>query len=82
MRERDVEKAWRKKINAEGGLCLKWVSPGCTGVPDRIVIQQGGEIYFIEFKSPNGKLTTRQEKIRNKLLAMGARVEVISALPE
>lgn len=81
MRESTIEKAYRKKIEDEGGLCLKFVSPGVTGVPDRLVIEQGGSIYFIEFKSSTGVLSPRQERMIKKLRAMGAKVEVVNALP-
>lgn len=70
MRERDVEKYLREQVEARGGLCLKWVSPGWTGAPDRIVIMPPfephfGEPYFIELKAPGKKPTKLQvERIR------------------
>jgi len=36
-KESYVEKKFIKKIKAEGGLALKFISPSMTGVPDRIV---------------------------------------------
>lgn len=36
VREKKVEAAHRDGVKAEGGLSLKWVSPGYAGVPDRI----------------------------------------------
>ena len=39
MRESTIEKADRLRIAAEGGLMLKFVSPGRVGVPDDIVLR-------------------------------------------
>jgi hypothetical protein len=36
MRESKIEKAHKRAIENEGGRSYKWVSPGCTGVPDLI----------------------------------------------
>ena len=52
--EKDVEKALTKMIKAHGGLCLKWVCPGWSGVPDRIVLLPGGRVVFVELKRPKG----------------------------
>ena len=38
MIEKQVEQALRKAVRDRGGLALKFVSPGLTGVPDRIVL--------------------------------------------
>ena len=56
MRESRVEGALRKKVTAAGGLCLKFVSPGQRGVPDRLCIMPHGVVAFVELKAP-GKHT-------------------------
>ena len=38
MRERDVERLLVRAAEARGGLAWKFVSPGHTGVPDRLVL--------------------------------------------
>ena len=38
-RESTVEKRFRLAVEADGGLCLKFVSPGRRGVPDRLVLR-------------------------------------------
>lgn len=40
-----------KAVEAIGGLCLKFTSPGTTGVPDRICIHHG-RVIFVELKAP------------------------------
>lgn len=52
MREAEVEDYLRKRARQKGGLALKFVSPGCTGVPDRIIILPGGKVGFLELKAP------------------------------
>lgn len=52
--ERDIEQKLRKKVEACGGKCLKWVCPGWSGVPDRIVLLPGGRVIFVETKRPKG----------------------------
>lgn len=52
--ERELESKLVDEIKKRGGLCLKWVSPGAAGVPDRIVLMPYGCVYFIELKRPKG----------------------------
>lgn len=61
--EKDIERKLRTQVEALGGRCLKWVCPGWSGVPDRIVLLPGGRIYFVETKRPKGgELAKLQEK--------------------
>lgn len=52
--ERDLERALVRAVKQHGGHCLKWVSPGASGVPDRIVLLPGGRVVFVELKRPRG----------------------------
>lgn len=52
MRENVIERALREAIKKKGGWCLKFVSPGTAGVPDRICLLPGGVIAFVELKAP------------------------------
>ena len=70
--EKDIEKKLRQAVENHGGRCLKWVCPGWSGVPDRIVLLPGARIYFIETKRPKGgKLSALQRKWRDWLNALG-----------
>lgn len=53
-RERDIERALVGMVKRNGGLCLKWVCPGWSGVPDRIILLPGGRVLFAETKRPQG----------------------------
>lgn len=76
--ERDIEQKLRCRVEAHGGLCLKWVCPGWAGVPDRIVLLPGGRVCFVETKRPKGgRLSALQRKWHEKLTAKGFRVYVV-----
>lgn len=84
MRESGLERKVKKRIEDLGGLCLKWTSPGFTGVPDRIAFLPGGKIVFIELKAP-GKgdaRNPRQRRVAAQLEKLGADVIVIDSLEE
>lgn len=52
--EREIEAKLNALVAKHGGHCLKWVCPGWTGVPDRIILLPGGRIRFAELKRPKG----------------------------
>lgn len=60
--EKDLEAKLRKEIQKRGGLCLKWVCPGWSGVPDRIVLLPGARIHFVEMKRPKGGKVSGMQK--------------------
>ena len=54
-----------------GCLCLKFESPGFTGVPDRMILMPGGEMFFVELKAPGKKERPRQRYVQDQLRALG-----------
>ena len=70
MLEKDIEARLKRGVERAGGLCLKWVSPGCTGVMDRIVLLPGGRVIFVELKNPGGRLSERQKYMAAKMKAL------------
>lgn len=72
--EKDLEAKVGKWVKRRGGLWLKWVSPGFTGVPDRILITQGGRVVFVEMKQKQGRLMKRQRLVGDMLRKMGCLV--------
>ena len=76
MRERQVEQALVKAVQARGGICPKWVSPGLDGVPDRIVMMPAGKIGFVELKAPGEKPRRLQEVRLERLRRLGFRAYV------
>ncbi len=77
MFEKDIEKYLRESIKQAGGECLKWVSPGTAGVPDRIVICPDGRIVFVELKRPFEKPRPVQRVVLRRLYHLGCRVVVM-----
>ena len=74
--EKKIEQRLVKKVKEKGGLCLKWVSPSTTGVPDRLVIYKG-KIIPVELKDPRGHLSARQEFMIAVLLSQGVLTHVL-----
>lgn len=77
MKEYAVEKHLVQKTQECGGICLKFISPGIAGVPDRIVILPGGKIGFAELKAPGKKPRRLQRNVLRRLYQLGCRVCVI-----
>lgn len=70
--EKEIEQKLRQRVDALGGWCLKWVCPGWSGVPDRIILLPGARIYFVETKRPKGGVySALQDKWRDWLTGMG-----------
>lgn len=71
-----------RAVRSRGGLCYKWVSPGTTGVPDRIVILPGGRTVYVELKTEIGRLSEIQKYIHAELRKRGADVRTLYGLDQ
>lgn len=71
MLEREVEKKLIRPIRELGGLCLKLVCPGFTGVPDRMILLPGGRVVFVETKAPGKTERPRQVLVQGILRRLG-----------
>lgn len=80
MEESKIEKYLKKEIELLGGKALKFISPGTSGVPDRIVLLPQGKIIFVELKAPGKKPRPMQEYRIKELKALGFRVEIIDSI--
>jgi len=76
MTEKQIEKKLIAEIRKRGGLCMKFVSPGNAGVPDRIVIHNG-RVWFVEVKTATGVLSAMQHGQIARIRATGAEVRVL-----
>lgn len=78
--ESAVEKHLNKLAEAHKVMCLKFVSPGMAGVPDRILSGYdhtgAALIIFVEVKRPGGRLSPRQKATARRLRQTGAVVLV------
>ena len=82
MLEKEIEKKFKKALEAKGCLVYKFVSPNCRGVPDRIVITDAGRVLFVELKTEKGVLSKLQQNQIEKLRAFGQKVFVLYGLQE
>ena len=80
MKESELERILTEEVRREGGKAYKWVSPGNVGVPDRIVFFPDGEIYFVELKTDNGKVSPQQKIQLNRLNGLGQDARVIRGM--
>lgn len=70
--EKDIESKLRRMVEKHGGKCLKWVCPGWSGVPDRIILLPGAVVIFAETKRPKGgKLEPLQAWWQKQLQGLG-----------
>ena len=75
--EKDIEKVLTDGVKKIGGRAYKFVSPGNSGVPDRLVVFRGRAPVFVELKTKTGKLTELQEMQIDRLRSLGQDVRVL-----
>lgn len=71
MRESEIERILTLEVKKRGGLALKFISPGMSGVPDRLIMMEGGKLAFIELKAHGMKMRPIQIKRKRQLEALG-----------
>ncbi|MGN0363679.1 MAG: VRR-NUC domain-containing protein [Bilifractor sp.] len=71
MIEADIERKLKREVERHGAQCLKFVSPGRAGVPDRIILIPGGRICFVELKAPGKHERPLQIHTQEQLRQMG-----------
>jgi hypothetical protein len=69
--EKSLEQTLSKEVKKRGGLALKFISPGVSGVPDRLVLLPCGMLAFVEIKAPGKKMRPLQIKRKRQLEALG-----------
>lgn len=77
MREREVEQYFIRRVREAGGLQRKFVSPGHRGVPDRIVVFDGGRVSFVELKRPKANAEDHQRREHKRLRDLGCIVHIL-----
>ena len=75
MLEKQIEKYLVKKVTQNKGLTFKWLST-VTGVPDRIVFLHN-QVYLVELKTADGKLSARQVLVFDELGEAGFPVYIL-----
>ena len=75
--ERNIEKKLVDETKNRGGLALKLISPGFSGIPDRLVLIAMGRIGFVEVKAKGKKPRKLQIKRHQKLRSLGFKTYVL-----
>ena len=79
--EKDLERTFSEKLNRTKKVwVIKLLSTFIKGLPDRMIICQGGYVDFAEIKTTGKKPTKIQTYIHEKLEALGFKVFVIDDL--
>jgi hypothetical protein len=77
MNEKILERKLVSAVKMMGGLCVKFVSPGLDGVPDRIILLPGGHIGFAEIKTTGLKPRPLQMRRKRQLEQLGFSVFIL-----
>ena len=80
--ESHIESWVKEKIEPNGFLFWKFVSPGTTGVPDRVIVSPTGKVYFVEFKTEIGKQTAIQRFREGQLKTRGANFRLVVGMTD
>lgn len=80
--EKDIEKFLNDNIKKLGGRSYKFVSPGNSGVPDRIIFLPGGRIYFVELKTKKGGPSALQKLQHRRFKELGHEVYLLYGLED
>lgn len=79
--EKDLERTFSDKLNRTKKVwVIKLLSTFIKGLPDRMILCQGGYVGFAEIKTTGKKPTKIQTYIHEKLRALGFKVFVIDDL--
>ena len=79
--EEYLEEKLVKKVKALGGRAYKFISPGNSGVPDRLIVLPGNKIGFAEMKRSKGGRISNLQKVQIRFLrSLDCNCEVLSSL--
>lgn len=79
--EKDLERTFAEKLNRTKKVwVIKLLSTFIKGLPDRMILCQGGYVGFAEIKTTGKKPTKIQLLVHGKLEALGFKVFVIDDL--
>lgn len=75
--ESRIERKLCEGVKRLGGRAYKLISPGCAGLPDRLVCLPDGTVFFTELKTEKGRLSPQQRRRVDELSKMRQRVRVL-----
>lgn len=77
--EKAIEAYLRRRVEAEGGICLKYSNPNQVGYPDRAVLLPGGVTMWVELKSTGEKPSKLQRERFREMESIGHSVAVLDS---
>ena len=77
MKESEIEKYFRWRIERMGGKSFKFTSPGVSGVVDRIAALPDGRTLWVELKTKGGKLSELQKRHGEELIKLNQLYKVL-----
>ena len=75
--EKKLEQKLVKAVRNIGGLALNFVSPGCDGVPDRLILIAYVKVAFVEVKAKGKKPRPIQIRRINQIKNLGFLVFIL-----
>lgn len=82
MREKETEKKLATEVKKRGGIAPKFVSPGLSGMPDRLILLPDGHIAFAELKAKGKKPRPLQMARKRLLESLGFKSYVVDSIEE
>lgn len=79
LKESKIEAVLVAAVRAAGGRAYKFVSPGNSGVPDRIIVFPCRAAVFVELKTVHGTLSALQQVQQRTLKNLGQDVHTINS---
>jgi len=81
--ENEVETYLRKRVEAVGGQCVKFIPDYRRGWPDRVVLLPGGVLVWVELKRPRGGRVAAAQRVAHETLRrLGQTVFVVNSKRE
>lgn len=78
--EKQIEQSLVNTVKSAGGIAPKFVSPGFSGMPDRLILLPEGHMAFAELKAPGKKPRPLQAARHRLLTRLGYEVFVIDTI--
>lgn len=78
--EKVIERTLVENIKKLNGMCIKLLCYNIIGLPDRLCLLPGGQIFFVELKTTGKKPRKIQNYLHDKIRALGFKVYIIDTV--